>query len=89
MFRNFPKWMLTDNLVPVWNYYYKDNSFLLNGYSASISFSMIGGIFGTKELLFPILIVGQKTPSPNPCNCWRITPANNPSTIALKKGGEI
>jgi len=50
---------------------------------------MIGGIFGTKELLFPILIVGQKPPSPNPCNCWRITPANNPSTIALQQGREI
>jgi len=50
---------------------------------------MIDGIFGSMELLFPILIVGQKTPSPNPCNCWRITPANNPSTIALQQEGEI
>jgi len=50
---------------------------------------MIVGIFGKKELRSPILIVGQKTPSPNPINCWRIIPSNNPSTIALQKGGEI
>jgi len=56
---------------------------------AQLRLGMIDGGFGTQEFLFPILIVGQKTPSPNPCNYWRITPVTNPSVMILPKGREI
>jgi hypothetical protein len=74
--KNDPKWYAINRLLPAWKQYLWNNSALLNDYSCSEFLSMVDGVFGTKELLFPILIVGEKSPSSNSDNSWIVSSVN-------------